>query len=302
MIEIASDLGYVVEEADLIRTDLMLADEVWMTGTAAEVTPVRAIDDVELGVGPVTLEVQKDYLDMVNGRNDRWSHWLDVVEMAPPATAYARATSVAPRAASRTIAITRSWSSWLSAEPAGRQSPRAKSRAETSPPKARCEAKTGCRCIGFQSGRASMSSASSASRIASRSAPNASGSTRMQVSQALPSPYAGLGHERDPGHAVEQLAVAVAEPAARRDALGERLELGAPEGGEEVAHPVVEADLGVLVVRRRLARLRRELARVLDPDRRSSETSIPPPLVVMILFPLNENAASAPCPPAGAPR
>ena len=83
VIEIASDLGYVVEEADLIRADLMLADEVWMTGTAAEVTPVRAVDDVELGVGPVTLDVQKNYLDMVNGRNDRWSHWLDVVEMAP---------------------------------------------------------------------------------------------------------------------------------------------------------------------------------------------------------------------------
>jgi branched-chain amino acid aminotransferase len=83
VIEIASDLGYLVEEADLIRTDLMLADEVWMTGTAAEVTPVRAVDDVELGVGPITLEVQKHYLDTVNGRNDRWSHWLDVVEMAP---------------------------------------------------------------------------------------------------------------------------------------------------------------------------------------------------------------------------
>jgi branched-chain amino acid aminotransferase len=85
VVEIASDLGYVVEEANLIRTDLMLADEIWMTGTAAEVTPVRAIDDIEIGVGPVTLEIQKHYLDTVNGRNDRWSHWLDVVEMAPAA-------------------------------------------------------------------------------------------------------------------------------------------------------------------------------------------------------------------------
>jgi branched-chain amino acid aminotransferase len=85
VIEIASDLGYVVEESDLIRTDLMLADEIWMTGTAAEVTPVRAIDDVEIGVGPVTLEIQKHYLDTVNGRNERWSHWLDVVEMTPAA-------------------------------------------------------------------------------------------------------------------------------------------------------------------------------------------------------------------------
>jgi branched-chain amino acid aminotransferase len=83
VIDIAHDLGYVVEEASLIRTDLMLADEIWMTGTAAEVTPVRAVDDIEIGVGPVTQEIQKHYLDTVNGRNDRWSHWLDVVETVP---------------------------------------------------------------------------------------------------------------------------------------------------------------------------------------------------------------------------
>ncbi len=82
VIQIAQDLGYVVEEADLIRADLMLADEVFMTGTAAEVTPVRAVDDVEIGVGPVTLELQQHYLDTVNGRSERWSHWLDVVEVA----------------------------------------------------------------------------------------------------------------------------------------------------------------------------------------------------------------------------
>jgi branched-chain amino acid aminotransferase len=82
VIEIAQELGYVVEEADLIRTDLYLADEVWMTGTAAEVTPVRAVDDHQIGVGPITMAVQKAYLDTVNGRTDRWSHWLDVVETA----------------------------------------------------------------------------------------------------------------------------------------------------------------------------------------------------------------------------
>jgi branched-chain amino acid aminotransferase len=82
VIDIAQDLGYVVEEADLIRADLMLADEVWMTGTAAEVTPVRSVDDIEIGVGPITLEIQRAYLDTVNGRSDRWGHWLDVVETA----------------------------------------------------------------------------------------------------------------------------------------------------------------------------------------------------------------------------
>ena len=82
VITIAQDLGYVVEEAPLIRSDLYLADEFFMTGTAAEVTPVRAVDDQELGVGPVTREIQGHYLDTVNGRSDRWSHWLDVVETA----------------------------------------------------------------------------------------------------------------------------------------------------------------------------------------------------------------------------
>ena len=87
VIQIAQELGYVVEEADLIRTDLCLADEVFMTGTAAEVSPVRAVDDVELGVGPVTLELQAAYLDAVNGRAEQWSHWLDVVEVRESATA-----------------------------------------------------------------------------------------------------------------------------------------------------------------------------------------------------------------------
>ena len=83
MITIAQDLGYVVEEAPLIRSDLYLADEFFMTGTAAEVTPVRAVDDQELGVGPVTREIQTCYLDTVNGRSDRWAHWLDVVDVVP---------------------------------------------------------------------------------------------------------------------------------------------------------------------------------------------------------------------------
>jgi branched-chain amino acid aminotransferase len=79
VIQIAQDLGYVVEEANLIRSDLYLADEIFMTGTAAEVTPVRSVDDNEVGVGPVTLELQKAYLDTVRGRSERWGHWLDRV-------------------------------------------------------------------------------------------------------------------------------------------------------------------------------------------------------------------------------
>ena len=85
IIQIAQDLGHRVEETLLIRTDLYLADEVFMVGTATEVAPVRSVDDREIGVGPVTRELQKAYLDTVQGRSERWSHWLDVVEMSPSA-------------------------------------------------------------------------------------------------------------------------------------------------------------------------------------------------------------------------
>jgi branched-chain amino acid aminotransferase len=80
IIHLASALGYRVEETLLIRTDLYLADEVFMVGTATEVAPVRAIDGRPIGVGPVTLELQQTYLDVVKGRDQRWSDWLDVVE------------------------------------------------------------------------------------------------------------------------------------------------------------------------------------------------------------------------------
>jgi len=80
IIHLAQDLGFIVEEALLIRTDLYLADEVFLVGTATEVAPVRAVDDREIGVGPVTRELQKAYLAAVHGIDERWSHWLDVVE------------------------------------------------------------------------------------------------------------------------------------------------------------------------------------------------------------------------------
>ena len=85
VIQIAQDLGYVVEEGNVIRSDLYLADEIFMTGTAAEVTPVRSVDDHEVGVGPVTLELQKAYLDTVRGKSDRWGHWLDRVAVGTTA-------------------------------------------------------------------------------------------------------------------------------------------------------------------------------------------------------------------------
>ena len=77
VIEIAQELGYVVEEINLIRTDLYLADEVFMVGTAAEVTPLSSVDDHELGVGPVTMELQQAYLATVRGKIESRHHWLD---------------------------------------------------------------------------------------------------------------------------------------------------------------------------------------------------------------------------------
>src|ERR671935_1712722 len=77
VIQIAQDLGYTVIEKNLIRSDLFAADEVFMTGTAAEVTPLRSIDEVEIGVGPITLEIQEAYLDTARGRSERWAQWLE---------------------------------------------------------------------------------------------------------------------------------------------------------------------------------------------------------------------------------
>jgi branched-chain amino acid aminotransferase len=83
VIALARDLGHPVEEARLIRSDLLLADEVLMTGTAAEVTPVRSVDDVQIGVGEVTRELQRAYRAAVTGLDERWSAWLRHVAPAP---------------------------------------------------------------------------------------------------------------------------------------------------------------------------------------------------------------------------
>jgi branched-chain amino acid aminotransferase len=89
VIQIAQDLGYTVHEKSLIRSDLYLADEAFMTGTAAEVTPLRSVDDVEIGVGPVTLELQEAYLETARGRSERWAQWLEYATPAPRAPAEA---------------------------------------------------------------------------------------------------------------------------------------------------------------------------------------------------------------------
>src|SRR5437773_838163 len=72
-----------VIEKSLIRSDLYLADEAFMCGTAAEVTPLREVDDFEFGVGAVTLELQAAYIDTVRGRSERWAQWLEYAERTP---------------------------------------------------------------------------------------------------------------------------------------------------------------------------------------------------------------------------
>jgi branched-chain amino acid aminotransferase len=84
VIEIAQTLGYAVHERQVIRSDLYVADEMFMCGTAAEVTPVRSVDDHEIGPpGPVTKAIQAAFFDAVRGRDERWTRWLEYAEKTP---------------------------------------------------------------------------------------------------------------------------------------------------------------------------------------------------------------------------
>jgi branched-chain amino acid aminotransferase len=78
MIEVARRCGYVVEESQLARDDLYVADEIFLTGTAAEVTPIREVDYRQIGEGrrgPITEELQKTFFDIVQGSDARYDHW-----------------------------------------------------------------------------------------------------------------------------------------------------------------------------------------------------------------------------------
>ena len=81
-IQIARDLGYEVVERNLVRAELVLADEVFLTGTAAELTPLREIDDIPVGEGvpgPITREIQAVFDDALHGRAPQYADWLDLV-------------------------------------------------------------------------------------------------------------------------------------------------------------------------------------------------------------------------------
>lgn len=89
-VTIARDLGYTVTEMTIPREMLYLADEIFFTGTAAEVTPVRSVDRMPVGAGsrgPVTKAIQEVFFGIVNGKlEDKWG-WLTPVALAEPAVA-----------------------------------------------------------------------------------------------------------------------------------------------------------------------------------------------------------------------
>ncbi len=89
VITIAHDLGYTVLERDITRTELYVADELFATGTAAEIAAIREVDGHAVGGGrrgPVTAELQRVFEDAIRGRESRYADWLDHVEVPAPAS------------------------------------------------------------------------------------------------------------------------------------------------------------------------------------------------------------------------
>ena len=77
-VEALEDAGYEVVEGTITRTDLYYADELFFTGTAAEVTPIRSVDKYKVGSGrrgPITHELQEAFFDIVQRGNDPYG-WL----------------------------------------------------------------------------------------------------------------------------------------------------------------------------------------------------------------------------------
>ena len=79
---IAKDLGLEIVQKRITRDEVYIADEAFFTGTAAEVTPIRELDRIEIGAGsrgPLTEKIQTAFFDVVNGRNAKYAHWLTAV-------------------------------------------------------------------------------------------------------------------------------------------------------------------------------------------------------------------------------
>ena len=84
VIRIARSLGHEVREASLVRTDLYFADEAFLCGTAAEVTPIASVDGQQIGGrGPITKQVQEVFFATVEGRDERFAEFLEYPVPAP---------------------------------------------------------------------------------------------------------------------------------------------------------------------------------------------------------------------------
>ena len=79
---ICQDLGLEIREKRITRDEVYICDEAFFTGTAAEVTPIRELDRIEIGAGsrgPITENIQSAFFDIVNGRNPKYAEWLTKV-------------------------------------------------------------------------------------------------------------------------------------------------------------------------------------------------------------------------------
>jgi branched-chain amino acid aminotransferase len=82
VIQIADDLGFPVVERDIARGELYHADELFLTGTATEIAPIREVDDHALGPpGEITRAIQSTFGEAIQGRRQEYLEWLDVVEV-----------------------------------------------------------------------------------------------------------------------------------------------------------------------------------------------------------------------------
>jgi branched-chain amino acid aminotransferase len=82
IITLARDKGYELIEERFTRDELYTADEAFFTGTAAELTPIREVDDRQIGAGrrgPVTEDIQNAFFDIIKGKNGRYEKWLAYV-------------------------------------------------------------------------------------------------------------------------------------------------------------------------------------------------------------------------------
>jgi branched-chain amino acid aminotransferase len=83
VIRIARGMGYEVKEVDVVRSSLYHADEVFFTGTAAEITPIRSVDDHEIGPGPITKKIQGEFFAITSGRSELSPEYLDYPSATP---------------------------------------------------------------------------------------------------------------------------------------------------------------------------------------------------------------------------